>query len=191
VFWDNFWPNFWSDIIAGAFIGGLFGWFIARRLSALERFEQERDLEITKRERAIQYLTLIRKEIQDLIKRLPGELVKFTETGWGREIRIDTPFWNSIDRSGELPRLLHPSMVLFLTQFYGDLAYARRGLEFLLQSWLVPSPSTVPGMEEKQRAFMQMTESSLRRAIQRAPSMLDHVKDNIEVLEEQLRVLRE
>ena len=189
MFWDNFWPNFASDMIAGAIIGIVFGWFLARRLSAIEHAQQETSALREKMQRAVQYLVLLRDEIEDLKEKLPVELSKFTETGWGREIQIDTPFWNTVDRSGELPRLLHPNMVKYLTEFYGYIAFARRGRDLLIESWLISSPHRVPGIGQKQAAFMEMTESGLKDAIQMAPNILEHVKDNIEVLERQIKIL--
>ncbi len=191
MFWENFWPNFWSDLVAGVIIGSFLGWFLGRRLSALESGERQREELRGNLERGIQYLRLIQGEIEDLIASLPNELAKFKETGWGREIQIETPFWNSVDRSGELPRLLSPNMVRFLTRFYGHIALARRGKDLLVESWLVPRPDNVPGMQEKQKAFMQMTESGLETAINSAPRMLEHVRDNIEVLSNQRASLGE
>jgi len=189
-FWLNFWPNFASDLLAGAIIGTALGWFVSWRLSKVERAQQQKDAQIEVRERATQYLVLVGKEIEELIDRLPRELDHFSETGWGREIQIDTPFWESIDRSGELARLLAPNMVRYLTRFYGHIAFARRGRDLLIQTWLVPNPGSVPGMQAKQQAFIRMAEKGLRAAIDEAPSMLEHVKDNITVLDEQVRLLR-
>lgn len=188
MFWENFWPNFLSDLIAGGVIGTLLAWFLGKRLSAVERAQQQTDILRENKQRAIQYLTLLKKEIEDLNQTLPKRLTEFTETGWGREIEIDTPFWDTVDRSGALPQLLHPNMVRYLTQFYGRIAFASRGRDLLIQSWLVPSPKAVPGMGSKQSAFMKMTELGLHDAIDMAPTLIEHVKDNIEVLKEQIKI---
>ena len=150
----------------------------------------EPQLGIRDLERAEQYLTLLKKEIEELAQRLPSELKSFSETGWGREVNLDTPFWDTIDRGGELPRLLNPNMVRYLTRFYGFIAQARRGKDLLIQTWLVPTPDTVPGMPLKVAAFIKMTESNLNAAISLAPDMLDHVTANLRVLEDQIKIVR-
>jgi hypothetical protein len=190
-FWLDFLSNFLSDILAGGVIGALLAWFVGLRLGRLERSEEQKDTKIGEKNRAIQYLTLLGKEIEELIDRLPVELEKFSETGWGREIQIDTPFWDSIDRSGELPRLLHPNMVRCLTQYYGHIAFARRGRDLLIETWLIPDPHNVPGINLKTDAFIQMTINGLRSAIYMNQKILQHVKDNILVLQEEVKQLEE
>src|SRR3990172_2813887 len=125
MFLEAFWPNLVSDLLAGAAIGVVFGWFIAKKLSRLEGTHQRARALLNDLERAEQYLTLLKKEIEELAQRLPSELKSFSETGWGREVNLDTPFWDTIDRGGELPRLLNPNMVRYLTRFYGFIAQAR------------------------------------------------------------------
>ena len=190
MFWQDFLSNFLSDLIAGGIIGTALALYVGKRLGNLERSQEQIDKHIADRERAIQYLTLLLKEIVDLKASLPVALEQFVETGWGREIQIDTPFWETVDRSGELPRLLHPNMVRYLTRFYQKIAFARRGRDLLIESWLV-NPDNVPGMKLKQAAFMRMTESGLRDAISTTDKILEHVRDNITILEEQVRILQE
>ena len=106
MFWQDFWPNFISDLLAGGIIGSLFAWFVGVRLSRLERSEHQKEVELNEKRRAIQYLELIQKEIEVLMEKLPTELKNFSETGWGREIRIETPFGIRLIKAEICPVLL-------------------------------------------------------------------------------------
>ena len=189
MFWQDFWPNFISDLLAGGIIGSLFAWFVGVRLSRLERSEHQKEVELNEKRRAIQYLELIQKEIEVLMEKLPTELKNFSETGWGREIRIETPFWDTVDKSGDLPRLVDPSLLQSLTEFYGYLTFARRGRDFLIQTWLIPNPKSVPGMEAKQSAFIQITKYGLNGAINVAPDIVELLTSNIDALKRQMEQL--
>ena len=190
MFWENFFANLLSDLVAGGIIGSFIAWQLGKRLQVEEREQQQKDHLVDDKHRAIQYLQLLKTEITDLKESLPEELSNFNETGWGRMIQIESPFWETVDRSGELPRLIHPNMVKYIAQFYGHIGLARRGRDLLIGSWLVANPQTVPGMKLKQDAFMDMTDSHLREAIQLAPKLLEHVNDNISILKEQIEILQ-
>ena len=163
--------------------------FVGVRLSRLERSEHQKEVELNEKRRAIQYLELIQKEIEVLMEKLPTELKNFSETGWGREIRIETPFWDTVDKSGDLPRLVDPSLLQSLTEFYGYLTFARRGRDFLIQTWLIPNPKSVPGMEAKQSAFIQITKYGLNGAINVAPDIVELLTSNIDALKRQMEQL--
>lgn len=189
MFLENFFANLFSDLIAGGIIGTILGWYLGRTLQWEERDQQQKDALISDKQKAVQYLKLLRDEIADLKDRLPKELTDFNETGWGREIRIESPFWETVDKGGELPKLLHPNMVKYITQFYGHVELARRGRDLLIESWLISNPQAVPGIKMKQSTFMEITTSNLQEAIREAPNLLNHIDDNVSALKEQIRIL--
>jgi hypothetical protein len=184
--WGEFWANFLSDVVVGAGIVVCLNYLVGRKLSAFELSQERKAEKRSDINKAIRYLDLLRAEIQGLVTELPRLLKIFTETGWGREIRIETPFWDVVERSGELPRLLSPSLLWSLTRFYSNLAYARRARDLLIQSWLVPQPDKVPCMEKKQAAFIDMTVSGLDPAMENGQELVGQVDSEIEDLKKQL-----
>ena len=188
--WGEFWANFIPDFLLGVGIGAYLTWWIGRKLSASELAEQRKAEKRSDLNKAVHYLDLLKAEIQRLVSALPRLHSMFTEYEWGREIRIPTPFWDVVERSGELPRLLSPSLLSSLTTFYSNLAYAKRARDLLIQSWLVPQPGSVPGMPQKQSAFFNMAVSGLNGAMNVGEELAEQIDSEIEHLTRQLERIR-
>jgi len=184
--WGQFWANFLSEILVVGGIGALLTWWIGRRLSTVERSQQRKAETRSDINKAIRYLDLLKVEIQDLVTELPRLHSIFTEYEWGREIRIETRFWDVVERSGELPRLLNPNLLWSLTRFYSNLAYTKRARDLLIESWLVPQPENVPGMVLKQKAFFNMAVSGLNGAMKIGEELVGQVDSETEDLKKQL-----
>jgi hypothetical protein len=188
-FWDSFLANFLSDLLVGGVLGAFMAWWIGKRLSDFELSQQRKSEKRAEIEKTVRYLEFLRGEAKYLVDRLPRLIEKFQETGWGREVRIPTPFWDILQPSGELPRLLNPQLLAELTHFYDHLAYAKRAKEIVIDSWLVPHPETVPGMDLKLVAFVDMTLSGLKKANELGEELLGSLDTHIQALKVQLDAL--
>jgi hypothetical protein len=186
AFFGDFLANLLADLVVFA-LGLLSALWIGRRLDIFERSQQLTDKRFADVIKAHTYLFNLSIEIDSLLIDVPLLLKEFTEHGWGREIRIDTKSWDLLKGSGQLPRLLSMVVLSPLTEFHGHLEYAQRGLERLLDCWLVPQPGTVPGMEAKQKAFFDMTVYGLERAIEVGPKLAEKVDSELESLHEEMK----
>ena len=124
-FWTGFLANLFSDLLAGFLLGGLLLAYWTRRR---ERREQQRS-EATKAKR---YLQMLQQEIDHLLGELPAVVDAPSPFVGPEKIRIPTPFWDALQPSGELPRLINPKLLASLTQFYDHLMYAKQGRQWLL-----------------------------------------------------------
>jgi hypothetical protein len=131
-FWFDVLANFISDFIVGIIFGAVLAWWIGRSLSASERSQQRRDEKRSELEKAVRYLELLREEVDYLLTHLPDPLGAPQPYEGPEKIRIPTPFWDSLQPSGELPRLLNPQLLAALTQFYDHLMYAKQGKDWLM-----------------------------------------------------------
>lgn len=185
-FWTDVAANLVADLVAGVVLGGWLAWWIGKKLSQSDRVQQRREERRAELEKAIRYLELLRSEIAAIQPTLPDCLQQFLETGWGREIRLPTPLWDMLQPSGELPRMVDPSLLASLSAFYDHLGYAKRGLDLVIESWLIPHPGTVPGMGDKLQAFLHMTEWGLGQAIERGNGLEAELSSGIRDLQTQL-----
>ena len=188
-FWSGFFANFFSDLLVGGLLGAFLAWWIGRRLSDFQLSQQRKQEKRAEIEKAIRYLKLFKDEIEYLVNQLPNLSKWFGETGWGREVRIPTPFWDILQPSGELPKLLNPQLLAELTHFYDHLTYAKRAKERVIDIWLVPHPETVPGMNLKLGAFVEETLGGLKKADGIGKGLLSSLDTHIQTLNEQLETL--
>jgi len=188
-FWSSFFANFLSDFLVGGLLGASLAWWIGKRLNDLQLSQQRKDEKRAEMEKAIRYLKLFKDEIEYLVNQLPSLIKWFGETGWGREVRIPTPFWDILQPSGELPKLLNPQLLADLTHFYDHLTYAKRAKERVIDIWLVPQPETVPSMNQKLDAFVDETLSGLNKADGLGKGLLSRLDNHVQTLNEQLESL--
>jgi hypothetical protein len=131
-FWSDFFANFFSDILVGGLLGALLAWWIGKRLNESDRMQQHKEDRKAEIERTLRYLELLKNEIIPILQELP-EKSNASQPFLGPEkIRIPTPFWNVLQPSGELPRLIEPELLSLLTKFYDELAHAKLGRDWLL-----------------------------------------------------------
>lgn len=188
-FLSDFFANFLSDFLVGGLLGAFLAWWIGKRLSDFQLSQQRKKEKRAEIEKARHYLELFKDEIEYLVVQLPNLIKWFGETGWGREVRIPTPFWDILQPSGELPKLLNPQLLAELTHFYDHLTYAKRAKERVIDIWLVPHPETVPGMNLKLGAFVDETLSGLKKADGIGKGLLGSLDTHIQTLNEQLEIL--
>ena len=131
-FWHDFLANFLSDLFVGAILGTALGWWIGKKLGAFERGEQRRDDKRTELQKAMRYLDLLKSEIDNLLSESPVEIETFQKHRQGIELKISTPFWDVLQPSGELPKLLDPRVLASLAQFYDWLMYAKQGRDLVI-----------------------------------------------------------
>ena len=128
-FWCDALANFISDVVAGIVLGSLLAWWIGTRLSKFEQSLQRKEEKRADIEKAVHYLELLRSEIGAKISALPELIHTFeneTEIEQEVELAVATPFWDALDPSGELPKLLNPGMLASLTEFYERLGFVKR-----------------------------------------------------------------
>jgi len=188
-FWNDFLANFVSDLLVGGLLGVALTYWVGKRLTEFERSRQRKDEKRAELEKAVRYLELLRQEVKYLVDRLPGLINAFQQTGWGREIRMPTPFWDVLRPSGELPGILDARILASLTGFYDPIAYAKRGVDLVIEGWLVSVPSSVPGMTEKLQAFQDMAVSGLNEALLFGRNLPDELSAEIERLKTDLAAL--
>jgi hypothetical protein len=177
-FYVNFSANFLANLLVGAGIVTAIAWWMNKR----ERNEQKIQLQAAKAEKTIRYLAILKSEIENLLSRLPQMRSDFSETGWGRVISIDTPFWDVVERSGELPGLTQPDLLSQLTLFYNHLAQARQAHNWLVGSWMVPNPNSVPGMASKTQAFIEITERRIDSALEMGNELVEAIDQEVNIL---------
>jgi len=187
TFCSNFLANLLSDATVAIVFGLLLNWIANKKLNDFVRSQQRKDEKRAEVEKAIRYLEFLNIETKYLVGKLPSLINAFQETGWGREIPIPTPFWEILKPSGELPKLLRAEILSSLTLFYDPIAYAKRGLDLVIDSWLVSLPSTVPGMHEKREAFLNMTLTGLTQALSAGENLQNKLDSEIDSLKGQLR----
>jgi len=181
-FWYNVLANFISDFAAGVIFGTLLAWWIGRKLSAFERGQQRKDEKRAQLEKAVRYLGFLKKEIDNLLVLMSGSIDRYRGTtpgAWART--IPTPFWDSLQPSGELPRLLDPDLLSSLTEFYSYIANSKRGTDLVLDSWSEPQPLD-------RTAFVEMILTGFEHALemQDLPYKLD---SGIQALKAELEAL--
>jgi hypothetical protein len=187
-FCSDLFANLLSDFLA-VILGATIAWYAGKKLGIFEQSQRRKEERKAELEKAVRYLEPLNEEIAQLISILPDNINAFRETGWGREIRIRTPFWDVLQPSGELPRLLDPHLLASLALFYDHLQYAKRGKDLVIKIWLVPQPSSVPGMNLKLEAFVDITLRALEDALRLGRGLPSKLDSEIQALKAQLENL--
>jgi hypothetical protein len=179
-FWSDFLANFLSDLLAGVVLGGILLTYWTRRQ---EHREQRRsELEKTKR-----YLEMLKKEIDHLLSEIPT-LVGAPQPFVGPEkIRIPTPFWDALQPSGELPKLINPQLLALLTQFYDHLLYAKQGRKWLLSRLVDSDVTKIHSLHQNE--IENVIRHGLEQAIQSGGNLPGSLDAEIQSLGKQLAAL--
>jgi hypothetical protein len=187
-FWYDVLANFISDFAVGVIFGTLLAWWVGKRLSASQRSQQHKDERKADLEKAIRYLELLNDEVAHLLGQLP-DLINAPQPYVGPEkIRISTPFWDALQPSGELPRLLNPRLLSSLTQFYDHLMYAKRGKDWLMNRLVNSTVAELHSLAQNE------IENVIRVGLEQAHksgggNLPDELESEIRALKEQLRSL--
>jgi len=183
-FCSDFLANFLSDLLVGGLLGAFLAWWVGRRLGDFERSQQRKDEKRVELERAIRYLELLNDEVSHLLGQLPT-LINAPQPCVGPEkIRIPTPFWDALQPSGELPRLLNPPLLASLTQFYDRLAYAKQGKGWLLNRLVNSNVTELHSLTQNE--IEDVIRTGLRQAQRSGESLPSEIDSEIAVLREQL-----
>lgn len=174
-FWSGFLANFLSDLLVGGLLAGIFAFWISRS----ERSQQRKDEKIAELSKTIRYLGFLKEEVDNLFLLITDSVDKYKEITAGVYARtIPTPFWDSLQPGGELPRLLDPGLLSSLAEFYSYVANAKRGTDLVLDSW-----SASPSLDRT--AFVQLILSGFEQAL-RLKDLPDKLDAEIQALEAQL-----
>jgi hypothetical protein len=177
AFCKDFLANLLSDLAVGAVLGTLLAWWIGRRLSESEQAQERRQAERKETEKAKRYAELIKTEVNDLVGRIP----EWTELIQDRRPPLDllgTTYWDILQPSGELPKLMSPDLLGHLVRFYSALAIFRRLVETV-----VDDSKNDHRPDDDGQATMRV---SLRELSAFAPPLLDELDKEVERLQGEL-----
>jgi len=159
--------NFYADVLAGlllAPLAALLAYLVGKKLHFIELAQQQKKRDQNEFRRAIRYLRLLQvREVGPLLRYLPD---------WrrrrGEEFQIQTPLWFGVVRQGgELAGVVSPDLLSRLATFYQGFVYAKRGVNFLAESWLVEVQTSRDRIDELgllQAEFNRMMDEGLEQA---------------------------
>lgn len=179
-FWNDFLANLFSDLLAGVLLAGLL-------LTWWRRRQERRDQRRAELEKAMRYLEMLKEEVLRLLNLLPGLKNAARPYVNPETIRIPTPFWDTLQPSGELPKLINPQLLASLAQFYDHLLYAKQGWEWLLVRLVsTDATKTHPLTEDEIEDVLRF---GLENALRSARGLPDKLDAEIQTLAEQLESL--
>jgi hypothetical protein len=185
---DSFWcdalANFVSDFVAGALLGSVLAWWIGRRLSKFEQSQQRKEEKRANIEKTIHYLELLKSEVCSRTAELPELIHTFetkTEIEQEVELSVGTPFWDALEPSGELPRLLTPQLLASLTQFYECLGFVKR----VMSRFFPRTKAGIFGWTSFQKSSLR----GLKEALKLGEDLPKKIESEIQNLRSELGVL--
>jgi hypothetical protein len=176
-FWCNALANFVSDFAVGVVLGLPLALWIGARLSKFEQSQQRKEEKRANIERALHYLELLKSEVGSRVTALP-ELIHTLETKTeieqDVELSVATPFWDALEPSGELPRLLTPQLLGALTEFYERLGFVKR----VMGRFFPRTSSKIFGWSSFQKSSLR----GLREALQLGQDLPERIESEIQSL---------
>ncbi len=182
-FWNAFLANLLSDLLVGGLFAAVAGVLLARWARRQERRDQRR----AELEKARRYLKMLKEEVVALVNELPGLKNAARPYVNPETIRIPTPFWDTLQPSGELPKLINPQLLASLTQFYDHLLYAKQGWEWLLMRLVSSDVSKIHSLTQNQ--IENVLRFGLENALHFGWGLPDKLGAEIQTLAEQLESL--
>jgi hypothetical protein len=195
-FWNNFLANLFSDLIVGAFLGSLLAWWIGKRLSTFEQKQHRKEERREKLEKATHYAKILKRDVTNLYQGLNQWIPQLEKSKEGFEPitseeipRIDTRFWDVVQRSGEIPSLLSPNIVYSLTLFYGGLTDARQCMDWAIEGWKMGESHSAA--MARIRKFGRLTLEALKRANLEGDNLIKQMDTEIQTLNAELIKIHE
>ena len=130
---------------------------------------------------------MLKKETDHLLNELPILLDAPQPYVGPEKIRIPTPFWDALQPSGELPKLINPQLLALLTQFYDHLMYSKQGREWLLTRLLGSGVTQIHSLYQNE--IENVIKLGLEQAIQSGRNLPDRLDAEIQSLGKQLTAL--
>ena len=165
-FWSNFFANLLSDLIAGVILGTFLAWWVGKRLNELERSQQHQAETKANLSKAVIYLEFLKKEI-DLFTQIGKDASK------RGPMRFNTPYWDVLQPSGELPKLLNPTLLSLLANFYSYTATARKASDLALEDQI----------------YLKLQREALQAASELGKDLLSKIDLTIQAIRTQLETL--
>lgn len=179
-FWYDFLANFLSDLLVGGLIAGLV-------LTSWTRRQERRDERRAALQKAIRYLEMLREETENILGQLPP-LVDANQPYVGPEkIRIPTPFWEALQPSGDLPKLVDPRLLAPLTRFYDHLLYAKQGVGWLLTRLVDSDVTKIHSLSQDE--IEDVIRLGAKLALQSGSGLPDELGREVQTLREQVALL--
>lgn len=132
-------------------------------------------------EKTIHYLELLKGEVNSRIAALPELIHTFeneTEIEQKVELAVATPFWDALELSGELPRLLNPELLASLTEFYERLGFVKR----VMGRFFPRTSSNIFGWSSFQKSSLL----GLREALRLGKGLPERIESEIQKLKSEL-----
>lgn len=171
---QDFITTLFADGLLGIGLGIIFScfvtWRISKSISDLDRTENRKEQRRAEIQKTIDYIHTLLEETSGMQSYLPNW--RDAWNGGKKEIGLTTPFWDTVKLSGDLPRLLPPTLVKLLSAFYGDIAEARRGRDLIQQYF-------VSGLEKRNtpNEYEELIIASIERARGNLASLNTHLLD--------------
>jgi hypothetical protein len=147
--------------------------------SKSEKREERIEESIRKNQRAIKYLELLRDEVSPLKEVLPGYVEALNTNSNIFEFTIYTPFWDVVNKSGELPSLLEPELMGCLIAFYFMLNEAKYVRDLLQQRELTPYSHSIYNFSENQRSLRDLFKKRLVEARDLSTETMQKLEDDL------------
>jgi hypothetical protein len=179
-FWSDFFANFLSDLLVGGLLAGVL-------LASWARRQQRKDERRAELGKAIRYLEMLKKEIDNLFGQLPDLATAPRPYVEPEKIRIPTPFWDTLQPSGELPKLINPQLLASLAQFYDHLMYAKQGREWLLTRLIESDVARIHSLTQGE--IENVIKVGLELALQSGRDLPDRLDSEAWALKEQREAL--
>lgn len=158
--------NFLADLCAGsllALLGAFLAWTVGQKLNLFKRGEERKGRQRRATRRAIEWLLLLKDEIEDLVGKVPQSRGALRSVAWGKVFNISTPIWDLVEQSGELGGVANPDLLRRLARFYHGLSHTKEWVPLIGESWMVDD-SRVADVGAKREALIGMAVQGLDQA---------------------------
>lgn len=180
---SSFCASFCAGLVLALLAAGL-AYLAGRKLHLIELALQQKQRRQQEILRAIRYLRLLQvKEIRPLVGHIPDWRNRI-----GEEFQIQTPLWFGVVRQGgELAGVVSPALLSRLATFYQGLVYAKRGVNFLVESSLAQTRTDrTDQLRPWQDTFEDMMEQGLEQADDTGQGLTEDIEAEINRLKADL-----
>ena len=95
----------------------------------------------------VQYLEFLKEEIEILLAELNSYVARLNTTDLQNTAAIlPTAFWDALQPGGELPQILNPDLLKWLTGFYQSVRTMQRGFDLIIETWSISECGPADGV---------------------------------------------
>lgn len=188
-FLSDFLANLLSDLIAGVLLGTVLALWIGRKLSKSEQTEQQKYEKREEIEKSIRYLTILNDDISKTYPQIEIWVNALRNSSEGYEPitsedipRIEYRFWDVVQCSGDVPKMLDPNILYTLTLYYGALTDARQSMDWAVEGWKIGESHSAA--MARIRKFARFVLEALERALHEGNGLIERIRVEIKRLED-------